>query len=157
MTEERDNVGNTSETNCAAFGFTPEKDNKLTAEFHKSLSDVIQNVETQPLIYTPSRLHTLTNIHNSVANMEADFVSFKMELMQTVQSLQSTMTTYESETKDKLTQFDNISKLRLKIVEEENKEFLSPNGKLVDEVTSLSSTAKRLQDQINSMRKKIAA
>lgn len=66
-----------------------------------------------------------------------------MELLQTVQSLQSAMTTYESETKDKLTQFDNISKLRLKNIEEEKKELLSSNGKLVDEVTSLSSTVKR--------------
>ena len=66
-----------------------------------------------------------------------------MELLQTVQSLQSVMTTYESETKDKLTQFDNISKLHLKNIEEEKKELLSSNGKLVDEVTSLSSTVKR--------------
>ena len=59
---------------CTAVGFTPEKDNKSTTEVHKFLSDVIQNVETRPLLYTPSRLHTLTNIRNSDANMESDFV-----------------------------------------------------------------------------------
>ena len=86
--------------------------------------------------------------------MESDFISFKMEMTQTAQSLQSEMVTLANETKDRLTQFDNNLKLRIKNREEENKELIASNEKLVGEVSSLSSTVKKLQEQVNSMRKR---
>ena len=126
---------------------------KHSAEFCKSVSDAIQGVETQSLVYTPSRLRTLTTLRNSVAAMESDFVSFKMEILQSFDSLESTVTSNNGEMKDKLTQLDNNSKLQIKNLEEENKELSVSNGKLIEEVSKLSLAMKKLQDQISSMHK----
>ena len=126
---------------------------KHSAEFCKSVSDAIQGVETQSLVYTPARQGTLTTLRNSVAAMESDFVSFKMEILQSFHSLESTVVSNNGEMKDKITQLDNNSKLRIKSLEEENKELSVSNGKLMEEVSKLSLAAKKLQDQISSMHK----
>ena len=142
LTREVDiNVASTPETN------RPE-------EFLKSIADDIQSVGNSSLSYTPSRLHTITTLRTSVANMESEFVAFKMEMTQIVQSLQSTIATNDGETKDKLVQSDNTFKLRMKKIEEENKELIISNAKLMDEVQSLSLVEKKLQDQVNLLRKK---
>lgn len=119
------------------LGDTPMKDTmgkmtetKHAVEFDKSLSDAIQTAETKSLVYTPARLRTLTSLRNSIAAMESDFVSFKMEILQFIQSIQSTVTSNDGEMKDKLTQHDNNSKLRIKNLEHENKELLVSNEKL---------------------------
>ena len=91
-------------------------------------------------------------LRNSVAAMESDFVSFKMEILQSFDSLESTVTSNNGEMKDKLTQLDNNSKLRIKNLEEENKELSVSNGKLM-EVSKVSLAMKKLQDQISSMHK----
>ena len=84
--------------------------------------------------------------------MESDFVSFKMEILQSFDSLESTVTSNNGEMKDKLTQLDNNSKLQIKNLEEENKELSVSNGKLM-EVSKVSLAMKKLQDQISSMHK----
>ena len=128
------------------LGDTPMKDTmgkmtetKHAMEFDKSLSDAIQTAETKSLVYTPARLRTLTSLRNSVAAMESDFVSFKIEILQfiqSIQSIQSTVTSNDGEMKDKLTQHNNNSKLRIKNLEHENKELLVSNEKLMDEVSN---------------------
>ena len=142
------------ETNHSQNVFKTPQNDIHTADFCKSLTEDMQNMGTEPLVCTPSRLHTVTTLRNSVGNMESDFISFKMEMTQTTQSLQSEMVTLANETKDRLTQFDNNLKLRIKNIEEENKELIASNEKLVGEVSSLSSTVKKLQEQVNSMRKR---
>lgn len=136
-----------------ALASTPPEVNH-TGEFLKTVSEDIQNAATPALSYTPSRLHTISSLRTSMANMESEFVAFKMEMTQNVQSLQDALTTPDSVTKDKFTQSENALKLRLKKVEEENKELIVSNETLTDQLRTLSQTVKKLQDQVNSSRAK---
>ena len=60
-----------------------------------------------------------------MANMESEFVAFKMDMSQIVQSLQDDLSALDSDTKNKFTQSENALKLRLKKAEEDNKELVA--------------------------------
>ena len=125
-----------------------------TSEFFKSMTDDLKNVGPESLVYTPSRLKSLTTLRNSVAAIESDFVSFKMEMTSCLQTLESSITTNDGELKDRIVQLQSNSKLHIRNLEEQNEELRASNGKLLEEVSNLSIAVKKLQDQINLMGKK---
>ena len=105
----------------------PQPEIHPTGEFLKIISDNIQDTATPPLSLTPTRVHTLTSLRTSVANMESDFVAFKMETSQIIQSLHIALDTLDSGTKDKFNQLENDIKVRTKKTEEETKELDTSN------------------------------
>ena len=132
----------------------PQSEIHPTGEFLKIISDDIQDIATPPLSLTPSRVHTLTSLRTSVANMESDFVAFKMETSQITQSLHIALDTFDSGTKDKFNQLENDIKVRTKKTEEETKELAASNETMTEQLRTLSLTVKKLQEQMNASRKK---
>ena len=118
------------------------------------MTDDLKNVGPESLVYTPSSLKSLTTLRNSVAAIESDFVSFKMEMTCCLQTLESSITTNDGELKDRIVQLQSNSKLHIRNLEEQNEELRASNGKLLEEVSNLSIAVKKLQDQINLMGKK---
>lgn len=132
---------------------TKKTETERTSNFHKTLDDDIKSAEPEPLMYTPSRLHTFTALRNTLANMESDYTEFKMSIAQSLQEIQATMAEGEIQTKDRLSQLDNTLKLRIKHLETETSEMKNTQRQMQEEIARLTSTTKKLQEQLTSAQK----
>ena len=103
-------------------------------------------MELEPLVCTPSRLHTL-------AKMESEYTEFKVQITQSLLQIKTTVTENENKTKDRLCQLDNDLKLRIKNLERETSEMESCKTKIMGEISKLASTVKMLQEQLISAQK----
>lgn len=99
----------------------------------------------EPLTLTPSRLHTLTTLRNTVGNLEAEFTQFKVTHSGNIEQL-----------KDKTVSQDHLIKIQKTTLGGLADDLANNNKLLSEELQKHTTLITKLQEDQQTFRKKYA-
>lgn len=100
---------------------------------------------TKPLTFTPNKLKTITTLRNTVGNLEAEFIQFKMTTSGNIEQL-----------KDKTVQQDHLFKVHKTTVGGLSDDVTNNNKLLTEELQKNAALISKLQDDHQALQKKHA-